>query len=453
MFSVKSGTMNMTEGNYKKQILIFALPLMLSHLFQQLYNAADSIIVGNFLGKEALAAVSSSGNLIWMMSSFLIGLSSGAGVVISRYFGAKDNKNLGFAIHTTVFSGLIMGIILTVVGVVFSPHIVVAMGTDTSVIPESVKYFRVFFAGGIFISLSNTCNGILNALGDSKRPLYYLIISSALNILMDIIFVGVFHLGVDWAAFATVIANAFSVFLCLKHLMKKGTVYQIFLSKIRFHRNILRQILSYGVPTGVQNSVIGLANVIVQSNINSFGADTMAGYGVFSKVEGFAFLPITCFAMALATYVGQNLGAKKVERAKKGARFGIILSLVLSESIGVLFLFFADEMVGLFTKDADVIRYGVMQAHIVCLFFFGLAFSHLVAGVCRGAGKAIVPMFVMLFIWCFVRITYITIVMRIKHDIVLVYWAYPLTWCISSMIYLLYYIKSDLWGERQGISS
>ncbi len=452
MFSVKSGIMNMTEGNYKKQILMFALPLMLSNLFQQLYNAADSIIVGNFLGKEALAAVSSSGNLTWMLTSFLIGLASGAGIVISRYFGAKDNENLSLAIHTTVFLGVIMGIVLTFAGVVFSPAIVVAMGTDASVIPESVKYFRVYFAGGIFIALYNTCNGILNALGDSKRPLYYLIISSVLNIFIDIIFVGVFHLGVDSAALATVISNAFSVFLCFRHLMKKGTIYQVFLSKIRFNKIILRQISVYGVPTGIQNSVIGLANVIAQSHINSFGADTMAGYGVYSKVEGFAFLPITCFAMALATYVGQNIGAGNLERAREGSRFGIILSLVLSESIGVLFLFFSDEMIGLFTQDAEVIKYGVLQSRIVCLFFFGLAFSHLVAGVCRGAGKAIVPMFVMLFIWCFVRIVYIIIVTHIKHDVVFVYWAYPLTWCISSIIYLLYYLKSDLWGKKQKLS-
>lgn len=452
MFSMKSGTMNMTEGNYKRQILMFALPLMFSNLFQQLYNAADSIIVGNFLGKEALAAVSSSGNLIWMMTSFLIGLASGAGIIISRYFGAKDNENLSFAIHTTIFLGIIMGIILTVAGVIFSPAILVAMGTDSSVLPESIKYFRAFFAGGIFISLYNTCNGILNALGDSKRPLYYLVIASIINILLDIIFVGFFHFGVESAALASVMSGAFSVFLCLKHLTKKGTIYQVYLSKIKFHERILRQILNYGVPTGVQNSVVGLANVIVQSHINGFGADTMAGYGVFSKIEGFVFIPITCFAMALATYVGQNLGAGKVERAREGSRFGIILSLILAETIGVLFLFFSDEMVGLFTKDVDVIKYGVMHSHIVCLFFFGLAFSHLVSGVCRGAGKAIVPMFVMLFVWCFVRIVYIIIVTKLKHDIVLIYWAYPLTWCISSTIYLFYYLKSDLWGRRQKLS-
>lgn len=445
----QKGLLDMTEGDYRKKLILFAFPLLLSQAFQQLYNTADSFIVGNFLGKEALAAVSSSGNLIFMLTSFFIGLSAGAGIVISRHFGAKNYDRLSLSIHTTLMLGVCSGLFLTFVGVVFSPEILKAMGTAPSVLPESVKYFRFYFAGGIFIVLYNICTGIMNALGDSRRSLHYLIISSILNIILDVIFIGGLRLGVEWAAIATMMAHFVSVFLCFRHLMKKGTIYQVSVSKLRIHGTSFRQILHFGVPTGIQNSVIGFANVIVQSNINSFGAEAMAGYGVFAKLEGMAFLPITSFAMAISTYVSQNMGAEKKERAKSGARFGIVFSTILAELIGIGFFLLTPMMVRLFSNDEEVIRYGVMQAKTVGLFFFLLAFSHLVAAALRGAGRAVVPMMVMLSIWCVLRISYIVTVMKITHDIRFVYWAYPLTWSISSIIYLLYMRKIDVYGLKK----
>lgn len=434
---------NMTEGNPYRLILEFALPVFLSQVFQQLYNTADSLIVGKFLGTEALAAVSSSGTLIFLMVSFFVGTSMGAGVVISRYFGAGEYEGVSRAVHTTIALGIVCGVFLTVVGVIFTPTFLRWMDTDPDVLPEAVEYFRYYFLGALAVVEYNNCKGIMNALGDSKRPLYYLIFSSLLNIGLDLLFIGVFRWGVWSAAAATTISQAASMVLCLIHLCKKGTIYQVQWKKLRFDERMMKEIVWYGVPSGIQNSVIGLANVIVQTNINSFGKMATAAYGSYAKIEGFAFLPITSFTMALTTYTSQNLGAQKYDRAKQGSRFGIVVSVLLAELIGIGIYLGAPALMGMFTDQAEVIAIGVQQAHIEALFYFLLAFSHAVAAVCRGAGKAFVPMFIMLAVWCVLRIIYITVVMRFAHELQYIYWAYPLTWGISSLIYLFYYHFSD----------
>ena len=396
----------MTKGSPWKLITQFAVPVFLSQVFQQLYNTADALIVGRFLGDEALAAVSASGPLIFLLISFFTGLSMGAGVTISRYFGAGDYGRVSKAIHTDVMLGLLSGTVLTVV-------------------------------------MYNMCTSIMNALGDSKRPLYYLIISSLTNIVLDLLFIGGFGWGVWAAAVATTISQAVSMVLCLIHLMKKGTIYQLKLKELRIDGEMLGQIVRYGLPSGVQNSVIGFANVIVQSNINSFGKVAMAAYGAYSKLEGFAFLPVTSFTMALTTFVGQNLGAGLHDRAKQGSRFGIIASVVIAELIGVTMYLLAPQLVAFFSPTPDVIALGTRQMRTTALFFCLLAYSHAVASICRGAGKAFVPMVIMLLFWCVVRITYITIVMRIIHEIQYIYMAYPITWSLSSIVYFLYYHFSD----------
>ncbi len=444
-----SGTKNMTEGNVKKLILQFAVPIFFSQLFQQLYNTADSLIVGRFLGKGPLAAVSSSGPLIFLLVSFFTGTAAGAGVVISRYFGAKDEDRVSRAVHTNIAFGLAAGLVVTLVGVIFTPTILKLMKTDPSVLPDSIAYFRYYFLGVLANVMYNIFTSIMNAVGDSRRPMVYLICSSVLNILLDLLFIGVFRMGVAWAAIATTISQLVSALLCLKRLLKKGTVYQVSFSKVRFHKDMLREILKYGLPTGVQNSVIGLANVILQSNINSFGEDAMAGYGSYVKLEGFAFLPITCFSMAMTTFIGQNLGAGKYGRAKEGARFGIVMALVLAETIGVIMFLAVPQLIKMFNADPEVVRLGTKQGRTEALFYFLLAFSHIIAGICRGAGKAVVPMVIMLSVWCVFRIAYITAMMHFVHDIGLIYWAYPLTWGISSVIYLIYYLKSD-WVHGYG---
>ena len=450
LFSHHSQTAKLlTEGKPSKVLVSFAMPIFLSQLFQQLYNTADSFIVGNYLGKEALAAVNSSGSLIYLLISFFVGASMGAGVVISRYFGAGDQDRVSKAVHTNAVFSLICGVVLSVFGVTMTPHIVRWMGVPEDVLPNSVEYLRYYFIGCVPVVMYNSMKGIMNAVGDSRRPLYYLIVSSVLNVILDWLFVGVFGLGVAWAAIATVISQTVSAILCLIQLTRKGTVYRLEWKNLRMDAQSLKEIVKYGLPTGVQNSVIGFANVLVQTNINSFGSLAMAACGAYSRIEGFVFLPIMSMSMALTSYIGQNLGAKEYERAKQGARFGILTSVAMAELIGILLFFFGGVFISAFIRDADpeavteIIAIGARQCRVESLFFFLLAFSHAVAGICRGAGKAIVPMLIMLLVWCVIRIIYITVAMSIRHEIILLFAAYPLTWFISSVIYFIYYKKSN----------
>ena len=434
---------SLTEGSIWKSMLFFAFPILLGNIFQQLYNTADAFIVGRFLEKNAYAAVSSSGSLIFLLVGFFTGIAVGAGVVIARYYGAKDYDKLHTAIHTTLAFGLAAGIILTVLGMTLTPQLLRLMKTDPQVLPNSVAYFRMYFAGSIAIVLYNMCVGILQAVGDSRHPLYYLILSSLINIGLDLLFVGVFGLGVWSAATATTIAQFISLGLCLYRLCHYDTVYRVQLRKIRFNFPMLRQIVHFGLPSGVQNSIIAFANVIVQSNINAFGADAMAGCGTYSKLEGFAFLPITCFTMALTTFVSQNLGAHQYDRVKRGVRFGILCSVTMAEVIGALIFLFSPALIALFQNDPPVIAIGVKQAHIEAFFYCFLAFSHCIAAIMRGAGKPTVPMFVMLAVWCVLRVSYISIVVPMMGRIEVVFSAYPLTWFTSSVIFLIYFLKSD----------
>ena len=439
----RTNVLDMTTGNPYSLMLRFAMPVFLSEVFQQLYNTADAFIVGRYLGTNALAAVTSSGNLIFLLVSFFMGTAMGGGVVISRYFGAKDEKQVSRSVHTMMAFGAVSGIILTFIGVIFTPLFLTWMQTDPEVMPEAIEYFRFYFLGAFAMVMYNICRSIMNALGDSKRPLYYLIFSSVVNILLDLLFIGGFGWGVWAAAVATVISQAASVVLCMVYLLRKGNLFTVELKKIRFHRDIFFEVVSYGLPSGVQNSVIAFANVIVQSQINSFGRLAMAGYGIHCKIEGFAFLPVTSFNMAATTFISQNLGARQYDRAKKGARFSILAAVLIAEFIGILYYTLAPHLIGAFDSSPGVVRYGVTQAHIVTLFYFLLAFSHSIAAVCRGAGKAFVPMIVMLSVWCVLRISYILVVMRVTGEIQYVFWAYPLTWGVSSVIYLFYYLFSD----------
>jgi len=432
----------MTSGSPYKLMIRFSLPILLSQIFQQLYNTADTFIVGRFLGTEALAAVSASGPLIFLLSSFFIGTAQGAGVVISRYFGAKDDERVSRAIHTNFAFGICAGIFLTVIGMTLTPFMLKWMNTDPSVMPQAVEYFRYYFAGSLGVVLYNVSCSAMNALGDSKRPLMFLIISSCLNVALDVIFIKACGFGVWSAAVATVIAQFVSLALCLVHLMRKGHVYTLRISKIRFYGDMFKEIVKYGLPGGVQNSVIGFANVVVQSQINSFGAYATAAYGSYAKIEGFAFLPINCFSMAITTFVSQNLGAREKDRARVGARFGILTAVIMAEIIGVIVYFCSPYLIRLFDSTPEVVENGVKQAHICSLFYGLLALSHSIAAVCRGAGRAFVPMFVMLSVWCVFRVSYIALVMHFLHEVDYVFWAYPITWSISSAIFVLYYFLS-----------
>lgn len=433
----------MTKGSIYKQIIKFSFPIFCGNLFQQLYNLVDSLVIGNFVGKESLAAVSSTGSLIFLIVGLFTGIFSGAGVVISKYFGAGDIKKVQSSIHTSVAFGIISGLIMTVIGTSLTPLILRLMGTPADVLDKAVIYVRIYFSGIITVVLYNTASGIYQAVGNSKRPLFYLIIASILNVILDLLFVVGFNMGIGGAAIATVISQGVSVVLAFYDLTQTLDVHRVTLKKIKIDKTMLKEILTMGIPSGIQNSVIALANVVVQSNINFFGAAAVAGCGSYSKIEGFAFIPITSFALSMTTYIGQNLGAKEYDRAKKGTYFGIAASAIMAEVIGIIFYIGAPTLISMFNQDPQVIRYGTMQARTIAPFFFLLAFSHCIAGILRGAGKSTVPMMVMLCCWCIIRVLYITIATHLLPVINVIFWAYPLTWTLSSIIFLIYYTRSN----------
>lgn len=440
---LRSSGSSLTEGSIWKSMLLFALPVFLGNVFQQLYNTFDSWVVGNYLGDNALAAVSSSGSLIFMMIGFFNGVAMGAGVIIARCYGAKDYASMRRAIHTDVAFGLTAGILLTVLGVAFTPTILRWMNTPEDVLPQSISYFRYYFCGAIFTVMYNIMVGILHAVGDSRHPLYYLIFSSFVNVVLDLLFVAVFRWGVGSAAIATTISQGVSALLCFRLLLTTKESYRVELKKIRYHWDSFKDIVRYGLPSGVQNSVIAMANLVVQTNINSFGKAAMAGCGSYSKIEGFAFLPITCFAQALSTFVGQNLGAQQYGRVKKGVRFAVICSVSMAELIGVASYLLAPQLISIFNDSPEVVAYGAAHMRTICLFYCLLALSHCIAGILRGAGKATVPMFIMLGCWCLLRVTYISIAMQHVNELHTVSMAYPITWFASSVLFIIYFYAAD----------
>ena len=425
----------MTDGPIASNMVRFAGPIFLGNLFQQLYNMVDSLIVGNFAGDEALAAVSSSGNLVFLFVGMIFGLFGGAGVVIAKYFGAEDNEKVHESVHTTLALSIICGVLIMAIGIFLSPTILRIMGTPQIVFPKSVLYFRLYFMGGIFICMFNAASGIFQAMGDSKHPVYYLVISSVVNVILDLILVGGFNMGVGGAAFATVVSQLVASVLSINKLIHTTDMCQVVLKDIKIYKNLVGEILQMGIPTGIQNSVIGLANTVVQSHINGFGELAMAGCGSYSKIEGFAFLPITSFSMAITTFVSQNLGAGKKDRAKKGSVFGVGSAVLLAELIGVITFIFMPVFMQFFSKNPEVIMIGVRQARVESLFYCLLAASHAEAGVLRGRGKATIPMVVMLMVWCVFRVIYISFAVPYFAVITAIFIAYPLTWSISTAIF------------------
>lgn len=433
----------MTEGPIVKQIVMFAIPLLLGNLFQQLYNTVDSIIVGNFVGSDALAAVGSSGSIINLIVSLLMGITLGSSVVISNYFGARDIEHMRKAIHTSIALGLIAGAIIMIVGVVFSPQILIWMGTPQNVLTQSTLYLRIIFMGMVGSMLYNVGGSIFRAVGDSRHPLYYLIFASLMNIVLDLVFVVGFHMGITGAALATIISQFVSAILTIAKLMKDDTEYKVNLKEIKLYAPEAKMIINIGIPSGIQNSVIALSNVVVQANINSFGSAAMAGCGAYVKLDGFAVMPAISFGMALTTFIGQNMGAKRQDRMKKGARFGILASMITVEVAGIFLFLFAEPLIGLFDKNPEVIYYGTQMARTNSLFYMFLAGAHSMAGALRGAGRTKVPMLVMLACWCLMRMTWITVMIRYINDIHIVFLGYPITWIASMICFVLYYWKSD----------
>ena len=435
-------TQSLTTGSISGSILRFALPLFLGQLLQQFYNMADAWVIGNFASNNAFAAVSSGGNLTFLIIGFFSGIGIGGGVVISRYFGAKDKANTQKAIHTDFFFGIAASLIATAAGLLIVPKLLVWMKTPADVLPYSLQYFRVYFGGVTTIVLYNICMSILQAQGDSLRPLLYLGISSVTNVVLDLLFVAVFHWDVTGAAVATVIAQGLSVALCLIRMLREPEEHlRLNLRLVRWDGEMMARIIRQGLPTGIQNAVISLGNVVIQSNVNSFGAYAMSGLGAYSKVEGFAFLPVTAMSMTLPTFVSQNLGAGNVERAKKGSLFGVLSAMIGAEIIGVVMYIFIPQLLKLFISDPEAISYGIIHARIDTLFYCMLALAHCSAGILRGCGKSTVPMVVMLGCWCVLRSIYVTVILQFIHEFRMISWAYPLTWTVSCILFVFYLFR------------
>ncbi len=442
----------MLEGSINRKILLFAIPIFFGQMLQQLYNVADSVIVGNFATKADLAAINSSGSFIFLLVGFFTGLFMGMGVIIGSKYGAGDYEAVSTAAHTGVTFALLMGLTFAGVGAIITTPILHLMGTPASVMPKSALYLRIYFLGGPGIVMYNVCCGIFQAMGDSRRPLIYLAIASVTNIGLDLLFIAHFGMGVEGAAIATVIAQTLSGSLVLLNLMHVSGPHRISLRRLSIDRETLGNELRMGLPTGVQNSVVAISNVVVQSHINFFGPDAMAGCGSYFKIEGFVFLPIMAFSMALTTFVSQNLGGGKRDRAEKGAHFGVVAGMGLAEVIGIVLFTFAPQMLRIFSSDPDVIAFGVNQAHMETFFYLFLAYTNCMAGVLRGSGRTSVPMGVMLVCWCVVRVTYLTLILPFFPRIYMVYIVYPFTWSLSSLILFIYGKIHDIYStERLGI--
>lgn len=433
----------MTEGVIWKELLLFSIPLLLGNLFQQLYNAVDSVVVGNYIGQQALAAVGSSAPVINLLVSFFMGLAVGAGVIISRYFGARNKEGLHDAVHTSMALTFAAGLIMTVVGVLLSPYILEWVGTPDDVMANSILYLRIYFLGILSVMVYNMGSGILRAVGDSKNPLYFLIISSITNIILDLLFVIVFKMGIAGVGWATLIAQTISAILTMILLVRTREEYQVILRHIRFHKDMLLEIIRLGLPSGLQNAVVSFSNVIVQSNINAFGSQAMAGCGSYTKIDGFAILPVMSFSMALTTFTGQNIGARKYDRVKKGARTGILMSVITIVCISSLLLLLGPRVMAIFSSDPTVIHYGLYMMKVMAPCYIFLAISHAFNGIIRGAGITTIPMIVMVTCWCGLRMAWILTTVPIFHDIGVVFLGWPITWIASALWLFLYYRKGN----------
>ena len=437
----------MTEGVIWKEILLFSIPLLLGNLFQQLYNAVDSVVVGNYIGAQALAAVGSSAPVINLLVSFFMGLAVGAGVIISRYFGARKKEELHIAVHTSLALTFAAGLVMTLIGVLISPYVLQWVGTPSDVMESSVLYLRIYFLGILSVMVYNMGSGILRAVGDSRNPLYFLIVSSVTNIILDMLFVIVFHMGIAGVGWATLIAQPISAVLTMLLLMRTKEEYQVKLKHIRFHKHMLYEIVRLGLPSGLQNAIVSFSNVIVQSNINAFGSLAMAGCGSYTKIDGFAILPVMSYSMALTTFTGQNMGAKKYDRVKQGAKTGILMSVITIVCISALLLMLGPNVLAIFSSDPTVINYGLYMMHVLAPGYIFLAISHAFNGIIRGAGITTVPMIVMVTCWCGLRMAWILTSVPLFHDIGVVFMGWPLTWIASALWLFLYYRKGK-WMTR-----
>lgn len=436
-------TTMMTEGSVVKNILFFSVPLILGNLLQQLYNTVDSIIVGNYVGSNALAAIGSSTSLVYLLIAFSQGVSVGAGVVISQRLGQKNKEGVQTSVHTALALAVILGIILTVGGILFSKEILLWMNTPEEVLTDAVTYLRLYSAGMVFNVVYNMAAGILNAAGNSKRSLGYLAIASVTNLILDLVFIVGMKTGIAGAAIATNIGQIVSCVQAIWFLVRTQTDYKVYLNKIKIHKSTAGLIIKIGLPTGFQNMVISLSNILVQSSVNSFGANAMAGFGAYMKVDGFNVLPVTSFGMAATTFVGQNFGAGKLERVKRGMWITLGIGIIYTITTGILLLTFSEAIMHLFSNDAAVIAYGQHAMRFFCPFYWVLSILHALSGTVRGTGKSMPPMIVLLISLCLFRVLWVQFVMPNIASIEGIFMLYPISWTIGSGLMILYTWKGQ----------
>ena len=441
-------TVLMTEGNIWKLLIVFALPLILGNLLQQMYNTADSIIVGNYIGSNGLAAVGSGSSLLMLIISFSQGAAVGAGVIVSQSIGAKRSDIIKKSVHTAMCISVILGLVLSVIGVIFSSQLIEWMRTPEDVLEDSISYFRLYCAGLIFNVIYNMATGILNAAGNSKKPLQYLAIASVTNIVLDLVFIKVFKMGIEGAAIATDISQALSGVLAVGYLLRVKSDYKINIKELKIDKAIAKEIIRIGLPTAIQNAVISFSNVLVQSSVNDYGSIAMAGYTAYLKIDGFNILPVLSISMAVTTFTGQNVGAKNLKRVKKGMYDALIICTIYTVLTGVFLLSLSHQILSLFTNDSAVIEYGQHAMKYFCPFYFLLGILNTLAGTVRGAGKGVPPMLILLFSMCIFRIFWIKLALPFFSTIDGIFMLYPISWLVG-MIMMIIYTRYGKWLPQE----
>lgn len=442
---------DMTEGNIARLLINFALPLLIGNIFQQLYNTVDSIVVGNYVSKQALAAVGCTGPIINALIGIFVGLSGGAGVVISQYYGAKDREKLHSAVQTTVALTLIMCAVLTALGVLFTPYMLLLMDTPADVFPEAVEYLRIYFLGVSGLLLYNIGSGILRAVGDSTHPLYFLIFSALTNTVLDVLFVKFFRMGIAGAAVATIVAQGLSAVLVIGMLIRSDADYRINPLHMQLKSCLLKKICAIGIPSAIQMGITAFSNIFVQSYINHFESSCMAGWAAYNKIDAFALLPLTSLSMSITTFMGQNLGAGKLDRAKKGPLICLGISFGIVALILIPLMIFAPQLVSLFNREEEVLRFGTLFIRMISPFYLLCTINQVLAGALRGAGDTKSSMFIMLGSFVVFRQIYLFFVYRLGGGIIPIALGYPAGWIMCSTILLLYY-RSGAWMRKYRLS-
>lgn len=445
----RKNDVNMTEGSIIHHLVAFAAPLLVGNIFQQLYNTVDTWVVGKYVSNEAFSAVGTVGPIINMLIGFFLGLSSGAGVVISQYYGAAKTEEVRKTVHTSIMMTIILGLIFTGLGIALIPGMLALMNTPAEVIPESTAYLTIYFSGVLGLMLYNIGSGILRAVGDSTRPFYYLVVSAVINTVLDLIFVLRFDMGVAGVAWATIIAQGISALLTLITLLRSDSCIRLSLRALRIHFDMLKKIIRVGIPAALQMAVTSFSNVFVQSYINYFGADCMSGWTAYGKIDTLLMLPMQSLALAATTFVGQNLGMGKVDRAKRGVRIALALSLVTAVVLMIPVMVFAPSLVAFFNEKATVIEYGTMFLRYISPFYVLCCFNQIYSGALRGAGNTRAPMVIMLASFVVFRQIYLFVLTRfVTNTILPVSMGYPAGWLVCSLLTCLYYRQADLTKSR-----